>query len=377
MNNLRLSGIFHLGIKELRSLRRDPVMLALIVWAFSIAIYAATDGVSHELKRASVAVVDEDRSVLSARIRDAILPPEFERPVLIPLPALDRAMDRGQFTFTLVFPHGFQADLIAGRQPEIQLNVDATAMMQAGIGAGYLRSIIAQEMRLFAAGTMQVAATPVRIETRLAFNPNADSKRFTAVMELIQNVTMLSIILAGAALIREREHGTIEHLLVMPLTPFEIVMAKIWANGLVVLIAVALSLWLVIRHLLALPIAGSATLFLIGVGIYLFSSTAIGIVLATVSRSMPQLGLLFILIVLPMNLLSGAFSPVESQPDTLQSLMYYVPATRFVSFAQAILYRGAGIDVVWPDFLAVAAVGVLMCAIALARFRRAVATASG
>jgi ABC-2 type transport system permease protein len=159
----------------------------------------------------------------------------------------------------------------------------------------------------------------------------------------------------------------------MPLTPFEIVMAKIWANALVVVIAVALSLWLVVHEVLAVPIAGSATLFLVGVAIYLFSSTAIGIVLGTIARSMPQLGLLFILSVMPMNLLSGGFTPVESQPGLLQAIMYYVPTTRFVAFAQAILYRGAGLDVVWPDFAVIAAAGAILCAIALIRFRRAIA----
>ena len=311
----RLAIILHLGIKELRSMRRDPVMVALIVWAFSLAIYNAAHGITHELRHATVAVIDEDRSALSMRIRDAILPPEFVPPAMIPYAALDRGMDTGRYTFGIVLPHDLQADLLAGRDPAIQVNVDATAMMQAGVGAGYLQNIIAQEVRGFTGKAEGATAPPVRIETRFAFNPNADSTWFIGIMQLIQHVTMLSIVLAGAALIREREHGTIEHLLVMPLAPFEIVMAKIWANALVVVVAVALSLWLVVHEVLAVPIAGSPILFLAGVAIYLFSSTAIGIVLATIARSMPQLGLLFILTVMPLNLLSGGFSPVESQPD--------------------------------------------------------------
>lgn len=369
----RIRNILHLGIKELRSLRRDPVMAGLIVWAFSLAIYNAAHGISHELRHATVAVVDQDRSALSMRIRDAIIPPQFVRPVTIPLSALDRGMDTSRYTFGIVFPANLQADLLAGRDPVIQVNVDATAMMQAGVGAGYLQNIIAQEVRGFTSKAEGTAALPVRVETRFAFNPNADSAWFTSIMQLIQHVTMLSIILAGAALIREREHGTIEHLLVMPLTPFEIVMAKIWANALVVVVAVALSLWLVVHEVLAVPIAGSPALFLVGVAIYLFSSTAIGIVLATIARSMPQLGLLFILTVMPMNLLSGGFSPVESQPGLLQAIMYYVPTTRFVAFAQAILYRGAGLDVVWRDFAVIAGAGAILSAIALIRFRRAIA----
>jgi hypothetical protein len=106
----------------------------------------------------------------------------------------------------------------------------------------------------------------------------------------------LAIILAGAAVVREREHGTMYHLLPMPLTPFEIAMSKIWANALVITAAVRLSLSIVVRFMLGIPIAGSVPLFMCGVMIYLFFATAIGIFLATIARTMPQLGLLFILV---------------------------------------------------------------------------------
>jgi ABC-2 type transport system permease protein len=188
-------------------------------------------------------------------------------------------------------------------------------------------------------------------------------------MAIINNVTMLAIILAGAAIVREREHGTMDHLLVMPLTPFEIAMAKIWANALVIVVAVGLSLIIVVRGLLAVPIAGSTPLFLAGVLIYLFFATAIGIFLGTIVRSMPQLGLLYMLVAIPMHLLSGSNTPLESMPAFLRIIMLASPSTHFVSFAQAILYRGAGFDVVWPQFLAVALIGGLVLSCALFRFR--------
>jgi len=367
----RLATIWRLGVKELYSLRADPVLLVLILWAFSFGVYGAGSGISHELHNASIAIVDEDRSQLSARIRDALLPPQFQPPELISFAEIDPSLDKGRHTFVMVIPSRFQADALAGRQPAIQLNIDATAMMQAGIGSGYIQSIVAQETARFL-GTGSVTA-PVGLETRVAFNPNLDSGWFTGVMEIINNVTMLSIILTGAALIREREHGTIEHLLVMPVTPTEIMLAKVWANAGVILVAVALSLWLVVERALAVPIAGSIPLFLSGVALYLFSSSAIGIFLATIARSMPQFGLLLMLIVLPMNLLSGGMTPVESQPALLQHLMQAVASTHFVSFSQAILYRGAGFDLVWPEFLAVAAIGMAFLTVAGLRFRRSIA----
>jgi ABC-2 type transport system permease protein len=160
-----------------------------------------------------------------------------------------------------------------------------------------------------------------------------------------------------------------DHLLAMLLTPFEIAMSKIGANGLVITVAVGLSLYAVVRRVLGVPIAGSIPLFMVCV-IYLFFATAVGIFLGTVARSMPQLGLLFMLVFLPMNMLSGSNTPLESMPAWLSTVMDAVPSTHFVSFAQPILYGGAGIGIVWPDFLQVAFVGGLFFALALWRFRK-------
>jgi ABC-2 type transport system permease protein len=157
----------------------------------------------------------------------------------------------------------------------------------------------------------------------------------------------------------------------MPVSPFEIAMSKVWANGLIVTLAVGFSLAIVVRMLLGIPIAGSVPLFLVGTAIYLFFATAIGIFLGTLARSMPQLGLLYMLIAMPMNILSGSNTPLESMPPWLATAMQASPSTHFVSFAQAILYRGAGFDVVWPQFLAVAAIGGVFFAVALIRFRLA------
>ncbi|QPO10316.1 ABC transporter permease [Thalassospira sp. A40-3] len=373
----RISNIYRLGIKELFSLRRDMVLMALIVWAFSFAIYNAATGFSHDLRRGSIAIADQDGSALSLRISDAFLAPYFQEPVRIAERDIDAAMNSGEFTFVLVIPPRFEADVVSGRDPEVQLNIDATAMMQAGIGQGYVSNIIAQEVSTWLGGKSawagQNRSDAARIVTRYAYNQNVQSEWFTSTMEIINAITMLSIILSGAALIREREHGTIEHLLVMPVDPYEIMLAKVWANGLVILIACMLSLIFVVELVLGVPIAGSKLLFMGGVVIYLFFATALGIFLATMTRSMPQFGLLFILVVLPLRLLSGGSTPLESMPETLQNIMQFSPATHFVKYAQAILFRGAGIEVVWPEFLLVFAIGVGFFAFSALRFRKSIA----
>lgn len=367
-----LSNIYRLGLKELRSLFADKVLLVLIVWAFSGGVYVASTATSTELHNAPVAVVDEDQSPLSRRLTDALYPPYFKVPTLIALKDMDPVMDKGLFSFTIVIPANFQRDVVAGRSPEVQLNIDATNMSQSFIGASYIQAIAAGEIGEFMTGTREATALPITLVTRARFNPNLTGRWFGGVMEVISNVTMLTIILVGAALIREREHGTIEHLLVMPLAPFEIMLAKIWANGLAVLIGATFALTVIVQQVLRVPIAGSVPLFVAAAALYLFAAASIGIFLGTLARSMPQLGLLIILTIIPLQLLSGGVTPRESMPQLVQDLMLLTPTTYFVRLAQAILYRGAGLEVVWADMLAMLGVGGAFFALALARFRRSV-----
>ena len=370
------ANIFWLGTKELRAFSHDFVLVALVVWAFSFSIVSIARSSLQELHDASIGIADEDQSALSRRISQAFLPPYFKTPRPIATHDIERLMNTGALTFVINIPPNFQRDLVGGRQPRLQVYVDATAMMQAGIGAGYIQQIISTELNNFLSRSEVMPRPPVNLDVRIAFNPNVTTAWFTSVMAIINDVTMLAVILAGAAIVREREHGTMDHLLVMPLTPFEIAMSKIWSNALVITVAVGLSLTVVVRGLLGVPIAGSILLFLAGVVIYLFFATAIGIFLGTVARSMPQLGLLYMLVVIPMNMLSGSNTPLESMPPFLRTVMQASPSTHFVSFAQAILYRGAGFDTVWPQFLAVALIGGLFLGLALLRFRRVTAQAT-
>jgi len=371
-----IANIFWLGTKELRSFMHDFVLLGLVVYAFSIAIISQAGSYSQELHNASIAFVDEDHSALSRRIAHAFLPPYFQPPQSIAERDIVPLMNARKYTFVVDIPPNFERDVLGGRRPAIQVDVDATAMVQAGLGSGYAQQIITTEITDFLSHSEGVPLSPVNLDVRIAFNPNVTTAWFTTVMGIINNVTMLAIILAGAAVIREREHGTMDHLLVMPLTPFEIAMSKVWANGLVITVAVGLSLYLVVRLLLGIPIAGSIPLFMVGVAIYLFFACAVGIFLATVARSMPQLGLLYMLVYMPMNMLSGTNTPLESMPPWLATVMQASPSTHFVAFAQSILYRGAGFDVVWPQFLLVAVIGGLFFLLAVLRFRSSTAQAT-
>jgi ABC-2 type transport system permease protein len=369
---MRWHHVYYLGLKEMASLRYDPVLVVLIIYAFTVSIIAPARGVKLELENASVAVVDEDRSMLSRRLIETLQAPYFQPPVQISLDEIDQAMDAGQYTFVIDIPPRFQADLSEGAQPAVQVNIDATAMAQAGAGARYIEQALVQAGRDHLSELADASKLPIDLVTRLAFNPNSDSTRFIAVMQLINMSTLLGILLTGAALIREREHGTLEHLLVMPLGGVEIMLAKIWANALVILVAATVSIFVVVRGVLDVPLSGSIPLFLLGLATYLASLTAIGILLATVARSMPQFGLLSIPVFLVMYMLSGANTPLEAMPEVLQQVMLVSPTTHVVAFSQAVLFRGAGLGIVWPSLLVTALIGALAFIAALMRFRRTV-----
>ena len=369
----RLANILYLGIKELRSLQHDLALVLLILWAFSMGVYSAATSMPESLHNAAIAVVDEDQSQLSERLIQAFQEPYFRTPERIDLSEMDRGMDAGRYTFTLNIPPNFQRDVLAGRSPAIQLNVDATQVSMAFTGAGYIQSIGASEVAEFVRRYRGELQQPAELALRIQFNPNLTRAWFGSVMEVINQITMLSIILTGAALIREREHGTVEHLLVMPVTPLEIMLAKVWSMGLVVLAAAALSLLLVVQGWLQVPIEGSIALFLAGAALHLFATTSMGIFFGTVARSMPQLGLLIILVLLPLQILSGGTTPRESMPELVQQIMLAAPTTHFVALAQAILYRGAGLPIVWPYMLAIAGIGALFFVAALSRFRKTLA----
>lgn len=368
----RFSRIIWLGLKEIVSLSRDWVMLGLLIYSFSLGLVFEATGTSASVNNASIAMVDEDRSPLSRSLAGAFFAPHFQDVVMINAEDAGRSMDLGMFLFVVAIPPDFQADLSSRRSPEIQVLVDATAMEQAGIGAGYIHNILMTEITQFAMKRDLIARPNVDLVIHSAFNRNGDTVQFQSVVSLISSITMLTVILTGAALIREREHGTIEHLLAMPLSPFDIAMAKIWANSMIVLVVATLSMLFIVEGFLNVEIAGSRLLFLAGALLYMFSATALGVFLATAARSMAQFALMIILTIMPMQLLSGGDTPIEGQPDWLQPLTLILPSRHFISSSQAIIFKGAGIGNVWMEFLAVGGLGLALLAASLVLFRRSI-----
>lgn len=370
---LHVANVYRLVVKELRSIRSDPIMLLLVAYSFTVAIYAMATGATTEATNLSIGIVDEDRSDLSRRIADGFTPPTFRQAVEIPVTEIDPAMDAQRFLFVVEIPPKFEADILAGRRPSVQIDIDATAAAQAFNGMIYIQNVIMNYVTGFVSGREGLGGVPVKMVTRAKFNPNFKARWFSSVMGIISNLTMITVILTGAALIREREQGTVEHLLVMPVVPAEIMLSKILANGLVIVIATALSLVFVVEWWLQVPVAGSRLLFVGGACVYVFTVAALGIALGTVAATMAQFGLLSIPVLLVMMLLSGSTTPLESMPVWLKYIMMVIsPTPHFVIFSQDVLYRGADFSIVWSKMVAMTVIGVVYFGFALSRFRRVI-----
>lgn len=366
----RLKNIWTLTIKELRSLFGDVMLVIMIGVVFSVTIYTVAEGINTDVRNAPVGIVDNDRSPLTMQIRDALQPPFFRTPVDLPRDEVDARMDKGDLIFVLEFPPDFERDVLAGRKPEAQLLIDATSMTQAGIGQAYIAQIFNQEVGSFLKQQPVTAIMPAKPVLNMMFNPNGESRWYMPIMEEGNMITLLALVLVGAAVIRERERGTIEHLLVMPVTATEIALSKILANGLVILCASMLSMEFVVHRFLEVPLNGSLLLYAGGVAVYLFSMASLGIMLATLAPSLPQFGLLMLPVYVVALLFSGSAAPRSNMPDAAQMLSEYWPTTQFATFSQNVLFRGAGLDIVWPELLVMAVIGMVFLLFALFRFKK-------
>ena len=366
-----IKNILALSAKELRSLFSDTVLVVLIVFAFTALVHFAATGINNDVNNASVGVIDADQSVLSHRILDALQQPHFQKPVPVRREEVNELLDKGKLMFVLEFPPNFQRDVEMGREPKVQLLTDATNMAQAGLGQSYIGHIFQNELVDFLKQKDLIdEMTPVKSVATLVFNPNATDMWPAAVMEVDHMITMITLVLVGAAVIRERERGTIEHLLVMPVNSAEIVLAKIIANGLVICTIALLSMRFMVGGLLQVPLLGSLTLFALGAGLFMFSIASLAVMLATLAPTMPQYSLLMMPVNIIALMFSGSSSPRSNMPETAQWISEYWPTTQFMTFAQNILLRGAGFEVVWPQMVAMTISGALFLGFALLRFRK-------
>lgn len=366
-----------LMLKELKQLLKDRALFAYTVFIFTLDVMLAAGASSIELQRAPLAVADPQHSAAGRDLIGRFGPPHFEqRRQIADLREATALLDRGEVRAALVLPERFQDNLALGRQTEVQLLVDTAQANQGFLVASYAQRISAEfgaewaQRTLVREGVDPTRLPQLRAEVRYAYNASLNEVWFNTVSEWLTMLTIAAIVLPAAALVRERERGTIEQLLVAPLAPLQVVLSKVLAMVLVMLAGTAVAVLGVMHLGYGVPLRGSVALFFAVVALFTMACAGVGIVASGFARNSGQMGLIVILVVVPMVMLSGTWNMVESMPRWLQWLTELSPLRHFIVLAYGILIRGAGLDVLWPALLKMLVLGAGLFAIGVLRFRR-------
>lgn len=358
--------------KELAQLFRDVPLIVVLLWAFGGSIYVHGHGVSSEINRYPIVVFDLSRSEASRELVGRLHPPYFK---IVGYAASERdvvnALDLAKASAAIVIPADFEDRLRSG-QADYQVIADGTLSTAATIAGAHLATITREyNQYLQSRGGRVVRRAPqVDARIRVAFNPNQTNAWFASVLELLNMTTEVSILLTAAALVREKERGTLDQLLVTPLRPAELFAAKIAPTLLVVLSLSLLALFGIIRGVFHVPIRGSLLLFYGVTACYVFAVSSLGLAIAVIVRNVAQAMMVLILILFPMLFLSGARNPVETMEPWMRYLSLISPMRYYIDFGYQVLFKGNGLAYVWPDLLGIAVIGALMFGFAVVRFRR-------
>lgn len=360
--------------KELLQLFRDAALMVFFLYSFTGDIYLAASGVSMQLKHAAIATLDGDRSFASRELAGRFQPPYFKPVGEAGSPAQAvRLLDDGEVMAVLDIPPRFNERLLRGEQVSVQLQVDTSNSVLGFLTSSYGAQIVGRyglEVAALREGLGGGVGPRVEADVRVWYNPNQNDAWFMGISELLTVITLFSILLPAAAMVREKERGTIEQLMVTPLSPFQILFPKVIAMTLVILAGCAIALFGVLGPLFQLPMRGSLGAFFLVTALYVFTTAGLGLLAATVARNLAQVGMLTVVILMPMLLLSGAWTPIEAMPPWMRGLAWISPLHYFLDAAYGILLKGAGLALLWDSVLAMSALGVLVFAVGMRRFAR-------
>lgn len=363
--------------KEMLQLSRDVPIGLLLVYSFTLAVYLTGNGIRSQLHNASLLVLDSDHSFSSRELIHKFQAPFFrlEGEIADPQEGL-RWLDRGKAMAVLEIPPRFHEQLATGEPTAVQLLVDTTNAPQGLSAASYAARIVGRFGQETALARMMGADQssenlPVIVsDHRVWYNPDQNDTWFESISHLLRQITIFAILLPAAAMVREKERGTVEQLLVAPLSPFQIMLPKVLAMTVVILFATAVALFGVMRPVFGVPIKGSVGLFFILTALFVFTTAGMGLAAATLARNQAQVGMMTLLVVAPMMLLSGLVAPMEALPTWTRTLMILSPLRYFIDIAHGILLKGAGLSVLWDSVLAMALLGGVLFGFGMWQFRR-------
>ena len=360
----RLSGLVR---KELTEVFRDPRLVRMVLVAPVVQLVVFGYAVSTDVRRTSTFVVDQDHTQVSRDLTETFFASGYFRHVGTSDQPRDlvEAIDHGRALVGLEIPRGFAKD-IARDAANVQIVFDGTSSNTATIAMGYAQRIV----QAWARQRSGVAfAPPVELRERAWFNPALRSRDYNVPAVLGNVLLILSLILTSLAVVREREVGTLEQLMVSPLTPGELIVGKtvpfaiICLADLVLIAAVAL-LWFQV------PFRGSFLLLLLAGVLYLVSTLGLGLLISTFSNTQQEAVLTSFLFIMPLMLLSGLMFPVASMPIGFQWLTMANPVRHFLEILRAVFLKGAGLESLWRQFLGLTLIGVSVLVLATRRFHK-------
>lgn len=367
----RLLAAIH---KEFRQFLRDRLLVALVVFIYTADMVMCTMALSFDVRNLKLAVYDGDRTQISARLVERFTATDYFGE-LVPASGMgevDGLLDAGRADLALIIPQGLAQDVDAGRSPAVQVILSGTNSNTANAARGYAGAIVGAFASEVLAGHAArhgiTAAIPsVRAETRIWYNPQLEFRHFMAVSMIVVAGIVVGVITAAAGLVREKESGTIEQLIVTPLRSHELIIAKAAPPFTIGMLTLAPSL--MIAKLFGVPLAGSIALFIAASALALTSFLAIGFFIATLAENLQQALLLSFLVLFPLMFLSGTMVPVEGMPQAMQWISYLSPVRHYMEIALGVLMKGVGFDVLWPHFAALAAVTAVLGAWGVVRLR--------
>ena len=362
--------------KELLQLFRDVALMVFFLYAFTGDIYIAASGVSMQLRNAAIATLDGDHSLASRELASRFQPPYFQASGSAGTPQQAiRHLDDGDVMAVLDIPPRFGERLARGEQVAVQLQVDTSNSVLGFLASSYGAQIVGRYGLEVAAlreglGSGGISGPLIQADTRIWYNPNQNDAWFMGISELLTVITLFAILLPAAAMVREKERGTIEQLMVTPLSAFQILFPKVIAMTLVILAGTAIALFGVLGPAFDLPMRGSLVLFFLITALYVFTTAGLGLLAATVARNLAQVGMLTVVILMPMLLLSGAWTPIEAMPEWMRLLAWISPLHYFLDAAYGILLKGVGMTLLWKPVLAMGLLGVAVFGAGMGRFGR-------
>jgi ABC-2 type transport system permease protein len=363
--------------KEMLQLFRDVPIVAFLVYSFTLAIYITGNGIRSQLHDASLLVHDADHSVSSRELIHRFQAPFFRLngEVADSREGL-RQLDRGTAVALLEIPPRFHEQLVTGEPTAVQLLVDTTNSANGLSVASYASRIVArfgQESAFERVGNVGDSSQNLPLiisDHRVWYNPDQNEAWFECISHLLRQITIFALLLPAAALVREKERGTVEQLLVSPLSPFQIMTSKVLAMTMVILGATAVGLFGIMQPVFGVPIKGSIWLFFTLTALFVVTTACMGLAAATLARNQGQVGMMTLLVAAPMLMLSGIAAPMEAMPTWVRYLMALSPLRYYVDIAYGILLKGAGLNILWDSVLAMAALGAALFGFGLWRFRR-------